>query len=369
MKDTDEYFLNMGPQHPSTHGVMRLELKMDGEVLDDVTPHIGYLHRSMEKIMENRTYMQIIPLTDRLDYLASMSNNLAYVMAVEKLAGISVPERSQYIRLILVELNRIASHLIGVGTFAQDLGAFGTPMLYCFREREKIIDIYEAVCGNRLLYSYFRFGGVSQDVPDNFLDMVREFIPYMTKKLGDLEKLLTNNIIFLKRTKGVGVIPQDMAVNCGVSGPNLRGSGIQWDLRRAEPYLNYDKFDFDIPVGENGDAWDRYKVRIEEIRQSLRIVEQAIEKIPSGEINSLKPAQMRMIKPPKGEVYFRIESPRGDLGFFIVSDGSDKPYRVKVRTPSFSHLAVLKKILKGMKVADIVAIFGSLDIVMGEVDR
>ncbi|MDP8261982.1 MAG: NADH-quinone oxidoreductase subunit D [Candidatus Ancaeobacter aquaticus] len=368
-RETDEFYLNMGPQHPSTHGVLRLELKMDGEVINEATPHIGYLHRSMEKMMENRTYMQIIPLTDRLDYIASMSNNLAYVMAVEKLMGVVVPERAQYIRIILVELQRIASHLLGVGTFAQDLGAFGTPLLYCFREREKIIDIYEEVCGNRLTYSYFRFGGVARDVPDTFSDMVQKYITYILPKINDLERLLTNNVIFLNRTKGVGVISPEQALTYAISGPNIRGSGIKWDIRKAEPYSLYERFDFDVPIEKNGDCWDRYKVRIEEMRQSVRIVEQAIKQLPGGEINALKPMAMRYPKPEKGSVYFRTEAPRGDLGFYIVSDGTDKPYRVKVRAPSFSNLAILPELMKGLKIADVVAICGSLDIVMGEIDR
>ncbi|HRZ87497.1 MAG TPA: NADH-quinone oxidoreductase subunit D [bacterium] len=368
-RDTDEYFLNMGPQHPSTHGVLRLELKLDGESLKDLTVHIGYLHRSMEKMMENRTYMQIIPLTDRLDYLASMSNNLAYVMTVEKLLDVAVPERAQWIRMIIVELQRIASHLIGVGTFVQDLGAFGTPLLYCFREREKIISIFEEVCGNRLTYSYFRFGGVAKDVPENFTQMVSGFVRYMRPKIDDFERLITNNIIFLKRTKGIGVMSAELAKSYAVSGPNIRASGVQWDIRKSEPYLMYDKVDFDVPVYQGGDSWDRYMVRIDEIRQSLRILEQAVAKLPAGEVNALKANAMRYPKPAKGEAYVRTESPRGELGFFIVSDGSEKPYRVKVRAPSFSNLAVLPKLLGGLKIADIVAVCGSLDLVMGEIDR
>jgi NADH-quinone oxidoreductase subunit D len=369
LRDTEEYFLNMGPQHPSTHGVLRLELKLDGETLDDVTIYIGYLHRSIEKMMENRTYMQNIPLTDRLDYIASMSNNLGYVMTVEKLLGVTVPERAQWIRMIIIELQRIASHLLGVGTFVQDLGAFGTPLLYCFREREKIISIYEEVCGSRLTYSYFRFGGVAKDVPDGFKTMVVDFITYMRPKIDDFERLVTKNIIFLKRTKGIGVMPADLAKDYAVSGPNIRGSGVQWDIRKSEPYLMYDKVDFDVPVYGGGDSWDRYKVRIDEMRESLRIIEQAVEQIPAGEVNALKANAMRYPKPPAGEAYCRIESPRGELGFFIVSDGTEKPYRVKIRAPSFSNLAVLPSLVKGLKVADIVAVSGSLDLVMGEIDR
>jgi NADH-quinone oxidoreductase subunit D len=271
--------------------------------------------------------------------------------------------------MIIIELQRIASHLLGVGTFVQDLGAFGTPLLYCFREREKIISIYEEVCGSRLTYSYFRFGGVAKDVPDGFKTMVVDFITYMRPKIDDFERLVTKNIIFLKRTKGIGVMPADLAKDYAVSGPNIRGSGVQWDIRKSEPYLMYDKVDFDVPVYGGGDSWDRYKVRIDEMRESLRIIEQAVEQIPAGEVNALKANAMRYPKPPAGEAYCRIESPRGELGFFIVSDGTEKPYRVKIRAPSFSNLAVLPSLVKGLKVADIVAVSGSLDLVMGEIDR
>lgn len=363
---TEEFLINMGPQHPSTHGVLSLELKLDGEIIRECTPHIGYLHRSMEKIAENRTYTQFIPYTDRIDYVASMNNNLGYVMAVEKLLNLEVSERAKYIRVIVAELNRIASHLIAVGTFAQDLGAFATPLFYCFREREKIIDIFDQICGNRLTYNYIRIGGVQFDLPRGIDEKIKEFVNYMKPKVDDYNNLLTYNTIFLARSKNIGVLPKDLAINYSVTGPSLRASGVKWDLRKDEPYLVYDKFEFDIPVGENGDSWDRYKIRIEEIRQSLRIVEQAIEALPEGE-----PAVKvgRIHKPAPSEAYFRTENPRGELGFYIVSDGSMYPYRLKIRAPSFSNLAVLPELVKGVKVADIVCVLGSFDILMGEIDR
>ena len=363
---SEEFSINMGPQHPSTHGVLYLDLKLNGEVVVDCVTHIGYLHRSMEKIAENRTYTQFIPFTDRLDYVASMNNNLCYVMAVEKLMNMEASDRAKYIRVIIAELNRVASHLIAIGTFAQDIGAFATPMFYCFREREKIIEIFDEICGNRLTYNYMRIGGVQFDLPKGIDERIKYFIKYMRSKADDYEALLTNNIIFLARTKNIGILSKDAAVSYSVTGPNLRASGIKWDLRKDEPYLVYDKFQFDIPTCENGDAWDRYKVRIEELRQSLNIIEQAIAGIPEG------PAAVkagRIHKPPAGEAYLRTENPRGELGFYIVSDGSTYPYRLKIRAPSFSNLAVFSELVKGVKVADVVSILGSLDILMGEIDR
>jgi len=365
--ETEEFFVNMGPQHPSTHGVLYLELKMDGEVVVECRMHLGYLHRSIEKIAENRTYTQFIPFTDRLDYLASMNNNLAYVLTVEKLLGTEVPERAQYIRVIMAELNRVASHLIAIGTFAQDLGAFGTPLLYCFRERERIVDIFDEVCGNRLTYNYIRVGGVQDDLTPGMDRKIKDLIQYLRPKIEDLDALLTRNAIFLARTRGIGILPKEMAVNYGVTGPNLRGSGVRWDLRKDEPYLVYDKFQFDIPAARNGDAWDRYRVRMEEMRQSLRIVEQAIEGLPEGQ--AAVKGKRAVLKPPAGEAYVRTENPRGELGFYIVSDGTTMPYRTKIRAPSFSNLAVIPEIAKGLKIADLVCVLGSFDMVMGEVDR
>lgn len=363
--DTEEFIVNMGPQHPSTHGVCRLLLKMDGEVVVDVVPYVGYLHRSMEKIAENRTYLQYIPLTDRIDYVSAMFCNHGFCMAVEKLAQIQVPERAEYIRVIMDELNRIASHLIWLATFALDLGAI-TPFLYCFREREKVLDLLEMVCGQRMTFNYMRFGGVSRDLPPEFIPKAKEFIEYFKPRVDEYEYILTNNPIFLGRTKGVGILGKKTAIDCSVTGPNLRATGLKWDLRKEEPYSIYDRFEFDIPTGTNSDTWDRYMVRIQEMRQANRIVEQALESIPEGEIKTKTPAVFR---PPKGEVYARIESTRGEMGFYIVSDGSTIPYRVKIRTASFSNLAVLPEMSRGWKIADIVAIFASLDVIMPDVDR
>ena len=362
----EQLSINMGPQHPSTHGVLYLDLTLDGEIVVDCVTHIGYLHRSMEKIAENRTYTQFIPFTDRLDYVASMNNELSYVLAVEKLMDMEISERAKYIRVIVAELNRVASHLVGIGSFAQDLGAFATPLFYCFREREKILDIFDEICGNRLTYNYLRIGGVQADLPEGIDERIKQFLKYMRPKIDDYEALLTNNVIFLVRTKNIGILPKEMAVNYSITGPNLRGSGLKWDLRRDEPYLVYDKFEFDIPTGKNGDAWDRYKVRIEELKQSLKIIEQAVDGIPEGQA-TVKAG--RVCKPPAGEVYLRTENPRGELGFYIVSDGSAYPARLKIRAPSFSNLAVLAELAKGVKIADIICISGSLDVLMGEVDR
>jgi len=363
---TEEFLINMGPQHPSTHGVLSLELKLDGEMVLECTPHIGYLHRSFEKLAENRTYTQFIPFTDRLDYVASMNNNLGYCMAVENMLKLDITDRAKYIRVIVAELNRIASHLIAIGTFAQDLGAFATPLFYCFREREKIVDIFNEICGNRLTYNYIRIGGVQSDLPKGIEEKIKNFIKYMRSKIDEYDWLLTYNVIFLARAKNIGLLRKDIAINYSVTGPNLRASGVKRDLRKDRPYLVYDKFEFNVPVGVNGDAWDRYKVRIEEMRQSLKIVEQALGSLPQGD-PTVKTG--RVHKPAAGEAYFRTENPRGELGFYIVSDGSAYPYRLKIRAPSFSNLAVLPELIKDAKIADIVCISGSLDILMGEIDR
>lgn len=363
--ETQEFEVSMGPQHPSTHGVLRLVLNLDGEVITKVIPYFGYLHRNHEKIAENRTYTMYIPYSDRLDYLSSMNMNMGYCGAVEKLAGIKIPERAEYIRVIMCELNRIASHLVWLGSYALDLGAW-TPLLYCYREREKIIDLFEMTCGARLTYNYFRIGGVSADLPQGFIEKAQSFISYCRPRIKEYEDLLTENVIFLNRTKGIGILSPEMAINYGVTGPNLRATGIKWDLRKNEPYSIYHKFNFNIPTEKTGDCWDRYKVRIEEMRESLKIIEQAIETIPAGDIIAKVP---RIIRPPVGELYYRTESPRGEIGFYIISDGTPKPYRMKVRSACFSNLSVLPELAKGWKVADIVAIGGSLDMVMGELDR
>ena len=367
---TETMVLNMGPQHPSTHGVLRLELELEGELIRGVKPHIGYLHRCFEKHAEAMTYPQVIPYTDRMDYLASMYNNFGYVVAVEKMLGIELPERVQYIRVIMGELQRIASHLVALGTYGLDIGAF-TPFLYLFRDREKILSLFEMTCGARLLYNYMWVGGLSHDIHPDFVRLTKEFINYFKPTIVELDNLLSYNKIFIERTANVGVLPIDTAISYGVTGPMLRGSGIKFDLRREDPYSIYDKFDFDIPVGKGlvgtvGDCWDRYYVRVREMEESLKILEQAIDNIPEGDVQSAIP---KRIKPAKGTVYSRVESPRGELGYFIISDGTTSPFRVKVRAPSFVNLEVLGELCKGHLVADVIAILGSVDIVLGEVDR
>ncbi|MEE9554562.1 MAG: NADH-quinone oxidoreductase subunit D [candidate division Zixibacteria bacterium] len=362
----EEFLINMGPQHPSTHGVLRLVLKMEGEFIRDAVPYVGYLHRSIEKIAENRTYNQFMPFTDRIDYCASMPSNLAWAMAVEKLAAIEVPERAEYLRVIMVELNRIASHLIWLGTMSLDLGAI-TPFLYAFREREWVLDLFEMTCGQRLTYHYIRIGGVSRDIPPEFEKSCREFIKDFRNKVDDYEAILTENPIFLGRTKGVGMLPLDMAIDLGASGPTIRGSNYAWDIRKAEPYSIYDKFDFEIPTGENGDVWDRYIVRIREFKQSCNIIEQALDGLPEGDMVRAKLPVI--LRPPAGEVISHIEAPRGEMGYYIVSTGDKKPYRVKIRTASYGNLQTLAPMSIGWKIADLVAIFGSIDVILPEVDR
>ncbi len=367
---TEEMILNMGPQHPSTHGVLRLELQLEGEIITNVIPHLGYLHRCFEKHTEAMTYPQVIPYTDRMDYLASMYNEFGYALAVEKLLGIEVPERVEYIRVIMGELQRIASHLVAIGTYGLDIGAF-TPFLYCFRDREKILSLFEMTSGARLLYNYIWIGGVSHDLHPDFIRMAKEFLQYFKPNIKELNELLTYNKIFVERTANVGILPVDTAINYGITGPNLRASGIKWDLRKDDTYSIYNKFDFDIPVGEGwvgtvGDCWDRYYLRILEMEQSIKILEQALDQIPEGDVSSAIP---KRIKPPVGQVYTRVENPRGELGYFIVSNGTTSPQRVKVRAPSFINLGVLNELCKGHMVADVIAILGSIDIVLGEVDR
>lgn len=366
MLKPEEMVINMGPQHPSTHGVLYLELKLDGEVVVSCTPHLGYLHRSIEKIGENRTMVQFVPFTDRLDYLAAMNNNLGFVMAAEKLLNIDVNERTKYLRVIIAELNRVSSHLVAIGTFAQDLGAYATPLFYAFRDRERVVEIFDEICGSRLTYNYMRIGGMQYDLPAGMEQKIRDYIKYQRQKLTDYDELLTNNVIFLSRTKNVGVMSRAMALDYAVTGPMLRASGVKWDLRKDEPYLVYDKFDFDVPAGKNGDSWDRYKVRLDETYQSLRIIEQAIGGLPEGDV---RVKINRVFKAPPSDCYLRTESPRGELGFYIVSDGSPIPYRLKIRSPSFSNLGVLPDLVKGLNVSDAVCVLGSVDIVMGEIDR
>jgi NADH-quinone oxidoreductase subunit D len=363
---TEPFILNIGPQHPSTHGVFRLRATLDGEIMTDVEPVFGYLHRGIEKLMEGRTYKENIPLTDRLDYVSAINNNWPYVMAVEKLAGIAVPSRAEYIRVIMGELQRIASHLLAVGSLLNDMGSFFTPFMYMFREREKILDLFSMMTGQRLLYNFMRFGGVSHDFPEEFLPALEKFLTVMPGYLDEYDRLLAENEILLARTKGVGTLSADLAVNAATSGPVLRGSGIEWDIRRADPYSVYDKLDFKIAVGAVGDTYDRYRVRVEEMRQSLRIIRQAVEQLPAGK--TLNPVPLR-IRPPKGEAYAQVESPRGTLGCYLVSDGGETPYRCHFRAPAFMNLTVLRELLIGQKLADAIIIFGSIDISMGEVDR
>jgi NADH-quinone oxidoreductase subunit D len=362
---TEEFFVSMGPQHPSTHGVLKLLLKMDGERCVETVPEVGFLHRAIEKMAENRTYLQIIPLTDRLDYVTSMAGNFSYCLAVERLAGIRIPPRAEHIRVLMMELNRIASHLLWYGTMGLEVGAT-TPFLFSFREREDILDLFETACGARLTYNFFRIGGVSRDLPEGFVEKTRQFLGKLKTAAKDYEGLLTENVIFLNRSKNIGVITKEQAVSYGLTGPNLRASGVKWDLRRDDPYSIYPDLDFDIPVGTAGDIWDRYRMRLDEIYHSMRIVEQCLEKMPKGEVRV--PVHM-CLTPPPGEIYSRIESSRGEMGTYIVSDGSSKPYRVKFRAPSFSNLSIVPEILKDVFVADLVVICGSLDIVLPEVDR
>ncbi|HEX9016906.1 MAG TPA: NADH-quinone oxidoreductase subunit D [Chloroflexota bacterium] len=368
---SQEMVINMGPQHPSTHGVLRLELVVDGEVVIDVIPHIGYLHRCMEKHCEQMTsYQQVVPYADRLDYVAAMSSEFGYVVAVEKLLGIKVPDRVEYIRVIMAEFSRIVSHLIALGTYGMDIGAF-TPFLYCMRDREHVLDIFERTCGARLLYNYNWVGGLSHDIPPEFQDLVRGFCTYFKPKIRELNDLLSYNKIFIERTAGVGVLPPDVAVNYAVSGPTLRGSGLRWDLRKNDPYSIYDRFEFDIPVGRGikgavGDCWDRYMVRVGEMEQSVRIIEQAVEQIPAGDVQASIP---KRIRPNAGEVYVRTETPKGELGYYVVSDGTASPFRVKVKSPCYVNLSALPAMCRGAMIADVVAIVGSIDIVLGEVDR
>ncbi len=382
--------INMGPQHPATHGVLRLVLELDGEIIVKATPHIGHLHRGVEKLGENRTYHQFIPLTDRLDYTNAMGNNLAYTLAVEKLLGIEIPKRAQYLRVMMAELQRIAAHLIWLGTHVLDLGAT-TPIFYTFREREDVLRIFEEVAGGRLTPTYMRIGGVAKDLPEGIEGKIRAFVEAFPGHVKEYETLLTENIIWMKRTKGVGIISKEDVINWGVTGPTLRGSGVKWDVRKAFPYSCYNEFDFDIPVGSTGDVFDRYTVRLREMEWSNSIVKQALEKLPKGPVLAedakvpLPPKEAVMsdiaslirhfkiasegFYPPRGEVYASVESAKGELGFYIVSDGSNHPFRVRIRPPSFLNLSARPKMIEGGMIADVVTTIGSIDIVLGEIDR
>ncbi len=363
---TDPVTINFGPHHPSTHGVFQMRITADGEVITNLEPVMGYLHRGCEKLSEGRTYTQVVPLTDRLDYLSPMSNNVACVLAAERLGDIPVPERAEYIRVIMAELQRLANHCAMTGFLLNDLGTFFTLFHYTMREREKILDLFEMTCGTRVTVSYMRPGGVLQDLPEEFLPRLRALLDEMPHRIDDYEALITQNEIVLARTKGVGVMSKELAIAAGCSGPMLRGSGVKWDIRKNDTYSIYDRFQFDIPVGTNGDVYDRYWVRIQEMRQSLRILEQAYRDIPQGEVRTRLPLFFRL---PSGEAYGRIEAPKGELGFYLVSDGGIAPYRMHVRAPSFINLGVLRDLTVGYTVADAVITLGSVDIVLGEVDR
>jgi len=386
----ERVILSMGPQHPSTHGVLRLVLELEGETVVRAMYDIGYLHTGFEKSFESKTYTQGIPLTDRMDYLSSLSNNLGFCLAVEKLLDLEIPPRAQWIRVLLTELTRIQSHLVWLGTHAIDLGAMSV-LLYCFREREDILHIFEMVSGQRMMTSYFRIGGLALEPPLGWLKHVAKFVKAFPGHLEEYENLLTKNPIWLKRTVGIGKLTGDEAIAWGLSGPSLRGSGVNWDIRKNEPYSSYDKFDFKIPTRPEGDVYARYLVRLEEMRQSLRIVQQAMEGLPEGSIKanaphivlpdreSMKTSIEALIyhfkivtegfHPPVGEVYQAIEAPRGELGFYMVSDGTPKPFRCHVRAPSFANLQALPKMIEGRLIADVVACIGTIDIVLGEVDR
>ncbi len=363
--DASELVLNMGPQHPSTHGVLRVILKLDGEKVLGTECVIGYLHRGVEKIGENRTYVQFAPYVDRMDYVSAVANGLGYCLAVEKLLNATAPPRAEVTRVILTEFNRISSHLLWLGTHAIDMGAT-TPLFYTFREREEILKIFENYCGARLTTHAFRIGGLQYELYDGFEEQVRTFCAAFDRHVDEYEELLTHNRIWMGRLKGVGVLTADECKEYGVTGPVLRASGVRWDLRKAMPYSGYERYDFDIPTGANGDSYDRYLVRMAEMRQSLRIIKQAVEAIPKGPIMAKVP---KVIKPPAGEVYVSTESPKGELGYFLVSDGTVHPYRVRVRPPSFVNLQALDRMVRGALVADVVAIIGTIDIVLGEVDR
>ncbi len=363
--DSNELVLNMGPQHPSTHGVLRVIVKLDGEKVLGTECVIGYLHRGVEKIGENRTYQQFAPYVDRMDYVAAVSNGLGYCLAVEKLLNLEAPPRAQAVRVILTELNRIASHLLWLGTHALDVGAI-TPLFYVMREREECLNIFEKYCGARLTTHAFRIGGLQYELYEGFEREVKAACDFILPKVDEYEQLLTGNRIWISRLKGVGVLNADDCKAYGVTGPMLRAAGVKWDIRKAMPYSGYDRYEFNIPTGENGDNYDRYLVRIEEMRQSIRILRQAVEAIPEGTIMAKVP---KVIKPPVGEAYVSIEAPKGELGYFIVSDGTTQPYRVRVRPPSFVNLQALDRMARGGLVADLVAIIGTTDIVLGEVDR
>jgi NADH-quinone oxidoreductase subunit D len=374
MLKTDELQINIGPQHPSTHGVFRMLCTVEGETIVDLKPVFGYLHRNHEQLAEASTYLQMMPYTDRLDYFNSMAMNWGLALAVERLAGIGVPERAEYIRVIMNELTRILNHASALGFLINDMGAWQTPLLFGLREREKILDLFEMASGARMMCNYFRFGGVVRDLPAEFLPQLKETMAGLPGFFDEFERLLRDNEILLARASNVGVLPLELAASYSVTGPLLRGSGIPYDIRKAEPYGIYERFDFDVPVGSVGDVYDRFLVRIEEMRQSYRILQQCLEQIGDAQGGHIakemaSTGKQKALRPPVGDVYARVETPKGELGFYLVSDGSPRPYRYKVRAPSFINLSPLGDMCRGHKVADVVVILGSIDIVMGEVDR
>lgn len=366
--DTQLLEVSMGPQHPSTHGVFRMDVALDGETVVKLKPIFGYLHRNHEKIAENETYLGSMPYTDRLDYFCSITNNWAYALAVEKLAGIVVPERAEYLRVITAELTRLQNHTCLIGFLLQDMGASGTPLMYAFREREKILDLFESLTGARMMCNYMRFGGCRVDLPAGWLEQAKAVVSAYPRFLDEFEKLLTGSEILMARTQGVGVISSALAINAGITGPLLRAAGVNYDLRKVDKYGIYDRFQFRIPLGDHGDVYDRYMIRVLEMRESVKILEQAIRDLPEGLIQDPK-TKVRNFKPKPGEAYGRIEAPKGELGFYLVSDGTPRPYRYRVRPPSLINLTVLEDMCLGRNIADVVIILGSVDIVMGEVDR
>ena len=390
VKRIEDMLLNMGPQHPSTHGVLRIVLELEGETIVKATPHLGYLHRGVEKLAENSTYPQIIPLTDRLDYVCAMANNQAFVRTVEKLLQVQVPERAEYIRTIVAEMQRIAGHLFWLGTQALDIGAM-TVFFYTFREREVLLDLFELICGARLTMSYYRIGGVDRDFTPEVIDRLYQFLESFPEKITEYNTLLETNRIWIARTKGIALISAEDAINFGLTGPALRGSGVNYDVRKAEPYGVYDKVEWEVPLGKNGDTYDRYWIRVEEMRQSAKIVKQCLDRLPQGPIIANLPTitypprdkvltdmeslihhfmiATRGFDVPEGEVYCGTEAPKGELGFYIKSLGGNKPYRLRIRPPSFIHMGAFEHMAKGYMIADIVTIFGTYDIVMGECDR
>jgi NADH-quinone oxidoreductase subunit D len=360
--------VSMGPQHPSTHGVFRMDVVLDGERVVKLKPVFGYLHRNHEKIAEQETYLGSMPYTDRLDYFCSITNNWAYALAVEKLAGIQVPERAEYIRIITGELTRLQNHACLIGFLMQDMGASGTPLMYAFREREKILDLLEALTGSRMMCNYMRFGGCRVDFPAGWLQQAQKVTDAFPRFLDEYERLLAENEILMARTQGIGVLPKELAVNAGITGPMLRACGVNYDIRKVDKYGIYDRFSFRVPLGEHGDVYDRYMIRLLEMRESVKILQKAMRDIPSGAIMDVK-AKIRGFRPKAGEAYGRIEAPKGELGFYLISDGSPNPYRYRVRPPSLINLTVLEDMCLGHNVADVVVILGSVDIVLGEVDR